>query len=98
MIQNITKKTPKIQNTIGVQTLQNQLNQEIKWLSSRNMAELLHFISYLKYRDGLEKANQPVALEGLWEDIPFDVTDEDVRALRQQGTIHTEERLNVLFS
>ena len=71
-----------IQSAIGVQALQNQLFQEVKWLSSKNLTELLNFVSYLKYRDGLKTANKPVKLEGLWEAIPFDVTDEEVRVLR----------------
>jgi len=87
-----------IQNAIGVQTLQNQLYQEVKNLSSKNMAELLNFVSYIKYRDGLKSTNRPIILEGLWEAIPFDVTDEDVRALRQQLTQQTEDKLNALFS
>ena len=87
-----------IQSAIGVQTLQNQLYQEVKWLSSKNLAELLNFVSYLKHRDSLKSTNQPVILEGLWESIPFDVTDEDVRTLRQQLTKQTGNKFNALFS
>ncbi|MDM8557687.1 hypothetical protein [Candidatus Parabeggiatoa sp. HSG14] len=87
-----------IQSTIGVQALQNQLYQEVKYLSSKNLSELINFVNYLKYRDGLKTTNKPVRLEGLWEDIHFDVTDEDVRALRQQLTQQTEDKLNALLS
>ncbi|MEK8020916.1 MAG: hypothetical protein VSS75_028935, partial [Candidatus Parabeggiatoa sp.] len=45
--------------------------------------------SYLKSQNGLKSANKPVKLEGLWEAIPFDVTDEDVRVLRQQFGANT---------
>ena len=54
MILNPKGETEMIQNAIGVQTLQNQLYQEVKNLSSKNMAELLNFVSYIKYRDGLK--------------------------------------------
>jgi len=87
-----------IQSAIGVQALQKQLYQEVKWLSSKNLAELLDFVGYLKYRESPKSAPQPVILEGLWEAIHFDVTDEDIRALRQQLTKQTEEKFNVLFS
>ncbi|EDN68321.1 hypothetical protein BGP_1832 [Beggiatoa sp. PS] len=87
-----------IQSAIGVQTLQNQLYQEVNCLSSKNLAELLNFVSYLKYRDNLSSTKKPVILEGLWESIPFDVTDEEVRVLRQQLTQQTEDKLNALFS
>jgi hypothetical protein len=83
-----------IENTISVQTLQNQLYQEIKNLSSKNMAELLNFVNYLKYRDSLVCTKEPVKLEGLWEAIPFEVTDEDVRVLRQQFTQQIEGHVN----
>ncbi|HEC84242.1 MAG TPA: hypothetical protein ENI48_03230 [Thioploca sp.] len=86
------------QRAIDIQTFQTQFYQEIKWLSSQHFAELLQFISFLKYRDRLETAKQPLVLEGLWEDISFEVTDEEVRALRQQTTHHTEGKLNGLFS
>ncbi len=59
-----------IQSAIGVQALQNQLsrikfffkklyprNQEVKWLSSKNLAELLDFVGYLKYRESPKSAS-----------------------------------------
>lgn len=87
-----------IQNAIGIQTLREQLNQEIKRLPFKKISEVIDFISYLNYRDNLKAANQPVVLEGLWEGIVFDVTDEDVRRLRQQSSLHTKDKINALFS
>jgi hypothetical protein len=48
--------------------------------------ELQQFVDYLqhKYRD--ENKKQTVRLGGLWQDIEFDVDDEDVRSLRRQVT------------
>jgi len=63
MILHSKGETEMIQSAIGVQTLQNQLYQEVKWLSSKNLAELLNFVSYLKHRDSLKSTNQPVILE-----------------------------------
>jgi len=46
--------------------------------------ELLDFLDYLQYKYRLEEPRPVVRLGGLWADIEFDVTDDDVRALRQQ--------------
>ncbi|MEK8017406.1 MAG: hypothetical protein VSS75_011110 [Candidatus Parabeggiatoa sp.] len=56
---------------------------------SNKSDKMTHNESYLKYQNGLKSANKPVKLEGLWEAIPFDVTDEDVRVLRQQFGANT---------
>jgi len=42
------------------------------------------FLDYLRYKYKTEQERKSVALWGLWADIPFDVTDQDIRRLRQQ--------------
>ena len=51
------------------------------------MAEYLDFLQY-KYR--VREPRKVVALGGLWKDLDFDVTDEEVRALRQRVSQHSE--------
>ncbi len=46
--------------------------------------ELLDFLGYLRYKYRLDEPRSVVRLGGLWADIEFDVTDDDVRALRQR--------------
>ncbi|MCK4315882.1 MAG: DUF2281 domain-containing protein, partial [Anaerolineae bacterium] len=46
--------------------------------------ELLQFLDYLRYKHKAEQGRKSVALKGLWADIPFDVTDQDIRRLRQR--------------
>ena len=46
--------------------------------------ELADFLDYLQYKHRLEQSGPVVKLGGLWADIDFDVTDEDVRKLRQR--------------
>ena len=48
--------------------------------------ELLGFVGYLRYKHKLEQAGPVVKLGGLWADVDLDVTDDDVRALREQVT------------
>ncbi|MBN1137448.1 MAG: DUF2281 domain-containing protein [Anaerolineae bacterium] len=46
--------------------------------------ELLDFLDYLRYKYRIDASRPVVCLGGLWADIEFDVTDDDVRALRQR--------------
>ena len=66
-------KYPELEKTIGA-------------LPPTAQKELADFVDYLQYKHRLDESGQVVELGGLWADIDFDVTDEDVRALRQQVT------------
>lgn len=48
--------------------------------------ELLDFDGYLKYKHQLGRSGPIVQLGGLWVDVNLDVSDKDVRGLRQQVT------------
>jgi hypothetical protein len=48
--------------------------------------ELLDFLAYLRYKYRLHESRPVVRLGGLWSDIEFDVTDDEVRALRRRVT------------
>ena len=63
-----------------------ELVKTIEALPPPAQKELADFIGYLQHKHGLDQSGQVVKLGGLWADIDFDVTDEDVRALRQQVT------------
>ena len=63
-----------------------ELEKTIEALPSPAQKELADFIGYLQYKHRLDPSGEVVKLGGLWADIDFDVTDEDVRALRQQVT------------
>ena len=53
--------------------------------------ELLNFLGYLQYKYQLDESLPVVRLGGLWSDIEFDVTDDDVRALRQRVTRQAQD-------
>lgn len=63
-----------------------ELEKIIKALPPPAQKELADFIGYLRYKHRLDPSGQVVKLGGLWADIDFDVTDEQIRALRQQVT------------
>jgi len=63
-----------------------ELEKAIDALPARARTELSEFVQYLRYKVGIEPPGPVVQLGGLWAGIPFDITDEDVRALRQRVT------------
>ena len=63
-----------------------ELEKTIDALPPTAQKELADFVDYLQYKHHLDESGQVVELGGLWADIDFDVTDEDVRALRQKVT------------
>jgi hypothetical protein len=48
--------------------------------------ELLSFVRYLEFKYQRDLRDPVVKLGGLWADVDFDVSDEDVRALRHRLT------------
>jgi len=64
-----------------------ELEEVLHTLPPVAQKELLEFISYLQYKHRPDQAGSVVKLGGLWADVDFDVTDEDVRALRRQVTL-----------
>ena len=63
-----------------------ELEKTIDALPPTAQKELADFVDYLQYKHRLDESGQVVELGGLWADIDFDVTDDDVRALRQKVT------------
>ena len=63
-----------------------ELERAIDALPPTAQKELEEFIGYLQYKHRLGQSGQVVELGGLWADIDFDVTDEDIRTLRQRVT------------
>lgn len=60
------------------------LESALRTLPPAAHRELLDFLGYLRYKYRLDEPLPVVRLGGLWADIEFDVTDDDVRALRQR--------------
>ncbi len=63
-----------------------ELRESIAALPPIAQKELLDFVGYLRYKHQIGQSGQVIRLGGLWAGVDFDVTDEDVRALRQQVT------------
>ena len=51
------------------------------------------FLDFLRFKYGVQKPRNVVALGGLRKELNLEVTDEDVRVLRQQVTVQVLERM-----
>ena len=61
-----------------------RIYQTLDELPEESLIEIVRFIDFLKFKHKAESAKPIIALGGLWKGINFDVTDKDVRALRQR--------------
>jgi len=66
--------------------VEQQIYQALNELPPSGFDELIQFLDYLKhkYKHKAGQGREVVKLKGLWADIPFDVTDQDIRHLRQR--------------
>ena len=62
--------------------------QALNELPEESLVEVSQFLDYLNFKAKKSPASskQVVKLGGLWEDVPFDVTDDEVRELRRAVT------------
>jgi hypothetical protein len=70
----------------ATQTVKKRVYQTLNELPPEGFEELMQFLDFLKFKYLAKQPPEVVTLGGLWEDLNFDVTDEDVRALRQRVT------------
>lgn len=65
------------------QATKQQIYQVIETLPPESLGEISALLTSLKFKYHVGKGRETVALGGLWSDIEFDLTDADVRGLRQ---------------
>ena len=70
-----------------------ELESALRSLPPAAHKELRDFLGYLQYKYRLDESHPVVRLGGLWADIEFDVTDDDVRALRRRVTRQVRDAL-----
>ena len=67
--------------------------ETVQTLPSVAQKELLDFVGYRQYKHRIDQPGPIVKLGGLWAGIEFDVSDEDVRALRRQVTLQLMDKV-----
>lgn len=63
--------------------LRSKVDKVLDKLPPDGQEELARFLNFLADKYRVEQNGKIVALEGIWKDIPFEITDEDVRNLRE---------------
>lgn len=63
-----------------------RIYQMLDSLPHQGLEDLSQFLDFLKYKYQTGTEANVVSLGGIWQEITFDVSDEEVRALRQQVT------------
>jgi hypothetical protein len=71
----------------------NEIEQVVLGLPPAAQRELQDFVDYLRHKYRADVKQQVAQLRGLWADVDFDVSDEDVRALRRKVTNQLMEKL-----
>ena len=64
----------------------NEIEQAVRNLPPQARKELWHFVDFLQHKYQADRPKEVVQLGGLWADLDWNVSDEDVRALRRQVT------------
>ncbi|MFH1486477.1 MAG: hypothetical protein ABIH46_10425 [Chloroflexota bacterium] len=68
------------------QAIKQKVYQAVEGLPPEGFEELIRFVDFLKFKYRIQQHRDIVALGGLWKNLDFDVTDAEVRALRQRAT------------
>jgi hypothetical protein len=68
--------------------LKQKVEEAIDTLPNAGQAELLSFLDYLQHKYNLDEGSKVVHLGGLWRDLNLEISEEDIRSLRQQTTEH----------
>lgn len=68
--------------------------QTLNELPEESLVEVSQFLEFLKFKaeESPVPSKRVVKLGSLWEDVPFDVTDDEVRALRRAVTYRLLEK------
>lgn len=70
-----------------VPSIKQRIYQTLEELSPDQLEDLARFLDFLKYRqESQAEVGRVMTLGGMWSDIEFDITDDDVRRLRQEIT------------
>lgn len=75
------------------QAIKQSVYHAIDELPSESLKELIHFLDFLKFKYQVQQPRTVVALGGLWKHLDFDVTDAEVRALRQRVTAQLQQKV-----
>jgi len=79
-------KEPQMVSASSKQALKQRVYQALEELPPESFEELVDFLDFLKFKYERKPSGKVVALGGLWKDLEFDVSDEEIRELRREVT------------
>lgn len=81
---------------MNIEQPKTRILEAINELSPEALAELQLFLDFLQFKEqpkAFEKYSRNIVkLEGLWKDLPFDITDDDIRQVRREFTLSLQKR------
>ena len=81
---------------MSIEQTKTRILEEIAKLSPEDLSELQLFLDFLQFKEQskvFEKSSRKIVkLEGLWKDLPFDITDDDIRQVRREFTLSLQKR------
>jgi hypothetical protein len=63
--------------------LRSKVDKILDKLPPDGQEELAQFLNFLADKYRVELKGKTIALEGIWKDVPLEITDQDVRKLRE---------------
>ncbi len=76
---------------VALTQVKQHISEALEKLPPESLVEVLQFVEFLRYKAAPPHPKRIVQLYGLWANIPFDVTDDDLRQLRSQATKHFDQ-------
>ena len=72
---------------IEQESIKRKVYETIEQLPLGSLEELFHFLDFLSFKYRNDDEGRNIVLGGMWKNIPFDVTEEDVRSLWQKVSL-----------
>jgi hypothetical protein len=73
--------------------IKQRISEAVEELPAENLPEVLQFVEFLRSKITAPRPKRIARLRGLWANIPFDITDENIRELRRRVTEHLDKKV-----
>lgn len=81
---------------MNIEQPKTRILEAINELSPEALKELQLSLDFLRFKEqpkAFERSSRNIVkLEGLWKDVPFDITDDDIRQVRHEFTLSMQKR------
>ena len=78
---------PRGKKMVDQGSIKQKVYETIEQLPPGSFEELADFLDFLSFKYRNDDEGRNIVLGGMWKNIPFDVTEEDVRSLWQKVSL-----------